>query len=241
MVTKPGHLAAVREDPGTAVLGLPVGWTRGASGWGSAGWGCRSGFRVGSHPLTQKPGPAGNSIACRHGKAQGKGALCPGWESHWPIRVPLWLSSAATHRRRSAASLPLVAWHGMLPACSNFCTLSICPMSRGLPGCPQAMPTLPAMCCSSRTQGRGWQGLWDPHVGQHWWLSRVTCASANAAEKASPPPPPQSRAPYAAPSPVPACLPPAPRPPWLWASALAPCLHAAWRRFRPNAWFPWQL
>lgn len=66
------------------------------------------------------------------------------------------------------------------------------------------------MCCSSRTRGRGWQGLWDPHIGQHWWLSRVTCASAAAAARA---PPHQSRAPYAAPSPAPrlspAC-PPAP-------------------------------
>lgn len=66
------------------------------------------------------------------------------------------------------ASLPLAAWHVMLSASGAFPILFICPMAVAIPGwCPQvSLPSLPAVCCSSRTQGTGWQGLWDPHIGQ---------------------------------------------------------------------------
>ena len=148
---------------GSRSWGCQVGQTRGASGWGSAGWGsagwgCGSGFRVGSPPPTRTAEPAGSSSARQHGRAQGKAAPCPGRESHRPIRVPLQLGSAATHPRRSAASLHLVARHGTArhAACLQHLPHPLhLPHGEGpaaIPGwCPQAKPTLPAMCSSSRT------------------------------------------------------------------------------------------
>lgn len=219
---------AVREGLGT----------RGASGWGSTGWGCESGFGVGSCPPAQRSEPAVSISAHLHGKAQGKAALCPGQESHGGSALLLPIPGAPQHPHPWRHS---VARHGMAGCLPLHLPYGKEPVA--VPAwCPSPYPC--CLACAASPRHRAWasRGCGTPILGSTKgpWGGPVQ-GLEHCAEQGDMhlllqgPPVEQGRAPRTAP-----CLPPAYPPgsgprPWLH------CLHAAWRRFRPHAWFLWQL
>lgn len=154
--------------------------------------------------------------------------------------VSPWFDSAATLPRHARPFLPLVEQHGTLPASGTF-PGGIFPMAVVPPGHTHTA------CYELQLQGTVHK-LAGNASPPHWAVLGAVGDQAQTLEHSSEqgdmcsckgPPEAQDRAPFRTPSctdphlthPTPSSGPQ----PWLC------CLHAAWRRFRPHAWFPWQL